>query len=254
MSLHRLKMSSMSSNISLARQKTAMQLHQTIRGRVRARHIHLAAYISVVFRGGYEEAGDQGRNRVRSGDVIFHERFEAHLNRFDFDGAVVLNLNVPDDRRVSAGFGRIDDVDEITRLASVDHRTAVDRLMERVSERVNPCEDWEDLLCLAVRQNPILRLGDWAEANGIARWTVSRGFRRVFGVSPEHFRARVRARSAWKQIEAGNKCLASVAAQCGFADQAHMTRSVKAFCGATPGQIQNAANRCKTRFDAHRTN
>src|SRR5450432_402684 len=67
------------------------------------RHIHDKPYASIVLSGGYEEAGDHGRFRVSAGDVIFHERFEAHLDRFSAAGVVVLNLKIPDNRAVLPG-------------------------------------------------------------------------------------------------------------------------------------------------------
>lgn len=217
-----------------------MRLHQTIRQRSSERHIHASAYASVVLHGGYEEAGDQGRLRVRAGDVIFHDRFEAHLNRFDHDGAVVLNLTIPDRRTVKSGLGRITDLDGIIRMANVDRRAGLDCLVEQVSRQEVRCHDWEDSLCASLRENPSLCLGSWAEASGLAPWVVSRGFKRVFGVTPEYYRARVRARIAWERIRKLHDCLASVAVDCGFSDQAHMTRGVKALTARTPAAWRTA--------------
>ena len=53
------------------------------RGAVLPRHRHDAPYAAVVLEGGYEEAGDGGRFRVRAGDVLIHGAFSAHLDRAD---------------------------------------------------------------------------------------------------------------------------------------------------------------------------
>lgn len=45
-----------------------------------ARHRHACAYVALVLSGGYVEAGDAGRWRVRPGDAIVHAPFEAHLD------------------------------------------------------------------------------------------------------------------------------------------------------------------------------
>ena len=63
---------------------------------------------------------------------------------------------------------------------------------------------------------------------------LSRGFGRVFGVTPQRFRLETRARAALADLS-GPATLAEVAALHGFADQAHMTRSVRDLTGATPG-------------------
>jgi AraC-like DNA-binding protein len=70
----------------------------------------------------------------------------------------------------------------------------------------------------------------------------------VFGVSPEAFRARIRARHALKSIQNTEAPLASIAAELGFADQSHMTRSVKQLTGIGPQAWRSsAANGFKTR-------
>ena len=75
----------------------------------------------------------------------------------------------------------------------------------------------------------------WAEAQGVARQTVFRGFRALYGVSPTRYRVEARARRAWKLIMAGDLSLAEAALTAGYADQAHMCREVKALTGHTPG-------------------
>jgi hypothetical protein len=72
-----------------------MRMWQTIRASVLGRHVHEKAYAALVLSGGYEEAGDRGRFQVKAGDVIFHEPFEAHLDRFSEKGAAVLNIPIP---------------------------------------------------------------------------------------------------------------------------------------------------------------
>jgi len=43
-----------------------------------------------------------------------------------------------------------------------------------------------------------------------------------------------RTRQAWRAIRATGMPLAAIAAECGFSDQAHMTRSVKTVSGRCP--------------------
>jgi len=63
-----------------------MRRWQTIHSRELARHVHAGSYAALVLSGRYEEAGDHGRFQVQVGDVVFHGRFEAHLNRFPAAG------------------------------------------------------------------------------------------------------------------------------------------------------------------------
>ncbi|MET3667922.1 helix-turn-helix domain-containing protein [Caulobacter sp. 1776] len=53
-------------------------------------------------------------------------------------------------------------------------------------------------------------------------------------------RVEARARRAWALITGTMDTLASIAAETGFTDQAHMTRDVKALTGKAPGAWRRA--------------
>jgi AraC-like DNA-binding protein len=224
-----------------------MRTWQTIRASVLGRHVHRKAYAALVLSGGYEEAGDRGRFRVKAGDVIFHEQFEAHLDRFSDAGAVVLNLLLPVGCWCATAIARVADPDSIARVAEKSRGEAVDLLFSVATSSAPQPADWPDELAAALIRNPSLKLSPWGETNGIPPWAVSRGFALVFGFSPEAFRARIRARHALKRIYDTQAPLASIAADLGFADQSHMTRSVKQLAGIAPQAWRSAANGFKTR-------
>jgi len=219
---------------------------QTIRASGFGRHNHQEAYAAVVLAGGYEEAGDLGRLRVQAGDVILHDRFEAHLNRFVASGAVVLNLRLWMGESLAPGLARTADPDLIARTAEKDRTEALGLLLATATLRRSPPMDWPDELAAALIQNPSHILSRWGMRHGLAPWTLSRGFAQVFGVSPEAFRARARALQARRSIEATAEPLARIAADLGFSDQSHMTRDVKQLTGMAPKALRAAANRFKT--------
>jgi AraC-like DNA-binding protein len=220
---------------------------QTIRASALGRHVHKEAYAALVLSGRYEEAGDNGRFQVKAGDTVFHEQFEAHLDRFSETGAVVLNLRLPVGCSYTPGIARVANADSVARVAERSCRDAVDLLVSVAMSEMPQPADWPDELAAALIQNPSLKLSRWGEKNGIASWAVSRGFALVFGVSPEAFRARSRARRALKSIQNTQVPLASIAAELDFADQSHMTRSVKQLTGTGPQAWRSAANGFKTR-------
>src|ERR1700690_2957237 len=223
-----------------------MRMWQSIHASALGRHVHEEAYAALVLSGGYEEAGDHGRFQVNAGNVVFHEQFEAHLDRFSETGAVVLNLRLPIGCAYTPGIARGSDADSVARVAERSRRDAIDLLFSAsMSEMPRPA-DWPDELAEALMRNPSLKLSQWREKNGIAPWAVSRGFALVFGISPEAFRARTRARHALKFIRDTRAPLTSIAIELGFADQSHMTRSVKQFTGIGPQAWRSAANRFKT--------
>lgn len=208
------------------------QPRQTVAPGCLPRHRHAEGYAAVVLAGGYEEAGDGGRRRLCAGDVVAHRPFEAHLNRTPRSGAVVLNLPLP--AAALEGFGRVDDADSLARLAARDPLEAAAALAGAFEPVPTTPLDWPDDLALALACDRVPRIGDWAAAMGLSAEHVSRGFSQVFGVSPQRYRMEARTRAALADLT-GAVPLAVVAAQHGFADQAHMTRSVRAVTGLTPG-------------------
>lgn len=73
---------------------------------------------------------------------------------------------------------------------------------------------------------------------GSSRPHLSRVFRAVTGESLTAFRARLRVRAALDRLEAGQVNLADLAAELGFADHAHLTRTLRAELGSTPTRIR----------------
>jgi len=83
-----------------------------------------------------------------------------------------------------------------------------------------------------------LGLGDLARAAGVSAYHLSRTFRRVTGLTLSHYRIRLRLRRAMERLAAGERDLAGLAADLGFADQAHLTRALRAETGTTPGALR----------------
>jgi AraC-like DNA-binding protein len=198
------------------------------------RHRHETGYVCVVLSGGHEEAGDSGRRIARAGDVNCHGPFDAHCNRFLAGGAETINFVLPDWAEYPAAFCRVGDPDLIVRTAERDYVAARDLLLSMLEPVSCIARDWPDELAFDIRRLPDLRLTEWAESRGIALASVSRGFRRVYGVSPTAFRAQMRARKAWCSLISSDRPLSDVALHHGFADQAHMTRAVTTVTGRRP--------------------
>ena len=201
------------------------------------RHCHREAFATVVLAGGYDEAGDTGRHRVCAGDVIFHRPFESHLDRFHGPGAEVLVLAVPDEWQ-GPTIGSIADPDAIVRAGEKDSVAAFDLLIEGLSPRSVQPDDWPEALAEALRTDPSLSLEDWAQETGFHPGSLSRGFARVFGMSPAAYRLTQRTRRAIDALVGSGIPLSLVAADCGFADQAHMSRAVARIAGAPPAFLR----------------
>lgn len=168
--------------------------------------------------------------------MVLHRPFDAHLDHFLPAGADTINFALEGWDEPACDFGRVRDPESIARAAERDPREARALLLATVAAAANGAKDWPDELAAALREHTGLRLAEWAEARRLAPATVSRGFRQVYGLSPKAFRAQLRARRAWRAILRTGQPLASIAAETGFADQAHMTRAVRALTGHTPAQ------------------
>ncbi|MGN9912424.1 helix-turn-helix domain-containing protein [Phytohabitans sp. LJ34] len=73
---------------------------------------------------------------------------------------------------------------------------------------------------------------------GVSPYRLSRSFHAVVGAPLTRYRNRVRVGAALDRIEQGESSLARLAFDLGFADQAHLTRTVRAHLGHTPRQLQ----------------
>lgn len=201
------------------------------------RHRHLRAYATVVLRGSFDESGYVGRIRANAGDVLIHPALDCHGDQMVSAGVKLIRLQWPDND--AGGFYRLNEIDEIARIAENDLHAAT-LFLEEALKKGCPSSpgrrnDWPDLLAATLAQDDFMDIGEWAEANDLARETVSRGFAAAYGIAPSVFRAELRTRAAWVRITQGSECLCRIAAETGFADQAHMTRWIHRVTGASPG-------------------
>jgi AraC-like DNA-binding protein len=204
--------------------------------RVLARHRHAEPYAALVLAGAYLEAGDAGRRLVEAGDVIFHGRFEAHANQARAHGAVILNLQV--EGNPGFAFGVMPDLDLVVRTAERDVIAAAKMILSSARPHTTCYLDWTDLLAESLRQPGPARLEDWASMHGLSPSTLSRRFRRDFGVSPKRYQLEARTQWAIGSMAGNRLPLAEIALEAGFSDQAHMTRAVRELTGRPPSQLR----------------
>lgn len=202
------------------------------------RHRHLSAYATIVLAGTFEEAGYAGRIQASVGDVLIHPRLDCHVNHKVPAGVRLIRL-LWSDSAIRPGLYQVDDLD---RLAVASQKCPSDAtlllselLRKRAAKSPRICNDWPDLLATNLVLSDSTGIGDWARTHQLAPETVSRGFSRAYGVSPEVFKAECRARRAWLRITKGTDELSTIAAETGFADQAHMTHWIRRTTGASPG-------------------
>lgn len=200
------------------------------------RHRHLEPYALILITGGFEQTSYAGRVNVSAGDLLVQPTLDCHANRLLSDGAQILRLPWPHVEG-PGGMYHLRDLDAIVRTAARDVRAAAEMARAEVAHGAPApprSGDWPDLLALDICGGRVPRLSDWAVAKGLAVETLSRGFARLYGVPPATFRREWRARAAWMRIVGTPDSFAAIAAAIGFADQAHMTRSVVQLTGSPP--------------------
>jgi AraC-like DNA-binding protein len=213
------------------------------------RHRHLRAYATVVLAGSFEECGYNGRIRATAGDVLIHPSLDCHGNWMVSAGVKLIRLDWSDASGIG-GLYHLEDVDELAQMAEKDVIEGTNLLKRLLREKCSPSpgqrNDWPDLLLEDLAKSASTSIGMWAEVNGLTRETVARGFSAAYGISPSVLRAELRARAAWLRITRGSDCLCRIAADTGFADQAHMTRWVHRITGAPPAAWRRNASVVRT--------
>lgn len=204
-------------------------------GEALARHRHDLGYVAVVLDGFYLEAGESGRIRAEAGMAVVHHPWSAHQDGFGTQGARVLNLPLPEG--LAEGPARIADHDAVARLAERDPHAAAELVRETAIAVTASPGDWPDLLATAL-DDAALSITGWADAAGLDPASVSRGFARAYGVSPKRFRLELRTRRAVRALPGWGGTFAALAADHGFADQAHFARAALALTGRTPSQLR----------------
>ena len=92
----------------------------------------------------------------------------------------------------------------------------------------------------ALVADPTMGLAQLAGALNVSPHHLSRIFRAATGHSIARHRMRLRARTALERLAGGDRDLARLAADLGFADQSHLCRVIRAETGRTPSALRHA--------------
>lgn len=207
------------------------------------RHRHAAGYATVVLAGTFEEASFAGRFIAAPGGVLLHGAFDCHANRAMSHRALQI-LRLPWCDNLLEGYFRVRDPDALAMLAERDPLAAMTQLRSELIHVPAPAFHWTERLAQALRVDRCTQLESWAESQRLAPETVSRGFRRAFGVAPKVFRIESRARRAWNLLLHSSSQLTVIAHELGFSDLAHLSRAIGALTGAPPSywRLHGVAN------------
>ncbi|QID16406.1 helix-turn-helix transcriptional regulator [Nitrogeniibacter mangrovi] len=77
-----------------------------------------------------------------------------------------------------------------------------------------------------------------AQLVGLGVWTFTKHFRATTGCAPYEYVTTLRVERASRLLTTGNRAIKEIAAACGFSDQAHLTRVLRARLGTTPARLR----------------
>ena len=224
-------------------------------GSILPKHEHPTEFVSFLLTGGYDEISRKERRTCAAGTVIWHPRTEAHADQFYARGGLLLDLEI------DAGW-----LDEASRSLRLAPRARMYRgglayslglrLYRALADPASGVEDIavELLSCFfggmldrgkpewfqramemaAEIDDPGLSLTCVARETGVHPVHLARSFRRFSGCTFSDYVSKLRVRRALQLLLVPNHTIADVAFACGFADQAHLSRTFKKTIGLTP--------------------
>jgi AraC family transcriptional regulator len=110
----------------------------------------------------------------------------------------------------------------------------------RGSRPVDRAPSWLDAAeeLIRTRRSDCIRLSEIARELGEPPVRVARAFRKRHGTSVGEYGRRARIEWAVGEITRGDRPLAEIAVEAGFADQSHFTRLFGRYVGTTPGRFR----------------
>ena len=224
-------------------------------------HAHAHPYFCYVSAGGFEELGEAGPYVARRGTLVFHPAGETHSDEFGEAGGRCFNIEVGGDvglvrdpgvvrgagvryaaelyremRAWDAASALVAEGLTAALIARVDFdalhaepaprraRGDIGRSVERL--RADPC-------------NPP-SLAQLAAESGLSALAFTRAFRRQFGCGVGAYVRAERVELAKRALAESNSTVSTIAAELGFADQAHLTRVFRDATGWTPAAFRRA--------------
>lgn len=234
---------------------------------VQPRHAHDRTFLSLVVRGNLEERVGRAVQEAGALSVVVKPAGVEHADTFGDRGAVTLQLSLsPADEAAARAEGcRLDAwrwvhaPDSVRPLLGLLRRLhepdglpaagAPARPEELVIEAVATLDPlpsagspprWLLRAREALDQDSV-SIHDVAGDSGVHPVHLAREFRRHFGVSPSEHRRRGRVRRAGRLLADSDVTLVDAALAAGYADQAHMTRELRAAAGITPRHLRRVA-------------
>lgn len=222
-------------------------------------HAHDETYVTFVLRGAYRERLRGATRDCASRTAVVHPAGERHADEFTRSG---LCLNVQPESawlRSIAGRGAVVDAPAMVSAPLIaarlhrelDRRDALSPMvieglmLELFAETGRRAGDGRRIPAwlrsvretIASRFAERLTIASLAAGVNVHPTHLARAFRQHYGCTIGELQRELRVDYARRRIAAGD-ALSNVAADAGFADQSHLTRTFRAVTGLTPGAVR----------------
>jgi len=233
---------------------------------VMARHRHPEPSLCLVVDGAYAQYTHGREERHAIGHLMFCPADEPHAQAFARSGALKIHLSPGPEmldvlaRRVAlqdAPFACADALVSIARRIATEllrpdgcSALAVESLVLEAVDRFGRAEPADAHAAwlrsardyVESRAFEAFTLADVAGAVDRHPIHVAREFKRAYACTVGDHIRRLRVRTAAALLRSSRRPIAEIAGECGFYDQAHLTRSFRAVHGMTPGAYRNAVS------------
>jgi AraC family transcriptional regulator len=226
-------------------------------GTVQPRHCHADVGLSLVIAGNVEESTSATVHLARAGSLVTKPADCWHANVFGPRGAQLLQV-APRNPADFAAMSKFDyrwlEAPRLTRAmlqlwispaealesAELVFWETISQLQPSLGEAGARNGDWwsEALELLNAESSHAVSVSDVARRVGVHPVHLARICRRKLGCSVREYLLQRRTLTAWRACEERNQSLSAIAARCGFADQAHMTRAFTRELGISPARMQ----------------
>lgn len=227
-------------------------------------HRHERASLCLVVDGAYAQRTHGREERHTIGHLMFCPADAPHAQTFARNGALKIHVSPGPEmldvlaRRVvlqDAPFACADTLVEIARRIATEllrpdacSALTVEGLVLEAADRFGRADKTDTHAAwlrsardyVESRAFEAFTLADVAHAVGRHPIHVAREFKRAYACTVgEHVRG-LRIRTATALLRSARRSVAEIAGECGFYDQAHLTRAFRAVHGMTPGAYRNA--------------
>lgn len=219
-------------------------------GLVQPHHVHQGAQMSVLLAGGFREQSGRSDTAPSLRVSALKSAGASHAVTFGRHGALMLSINCADDIDVplrQAGDWRPLSVSAnalaVAMVTASDRQEMLSDLMAAIRYAPLPAGRTPPTsvrkLKEALDDDPSrVRINDIAHTSDVHRVYLSRAFTAAYGTPPSLYRLRRMNGHALALACHEGLSLAQVAAEAGFADQSHLTRSFSRDIGLNPAAVR----------------